>query len=584
MKKFGHLLLLFLFGALLYNGAYAQEEEDKYHNIPPRLHDQKDQYDEGSYAFPPQPRSNWGIGLQIGPSWVSGDVSPQLGYGGALYLRKAFGHTFSVRAQLAGGLAYGLQYRSNRGYIGHGNNPWNEYYGNGPYVFYNFRNNWYDATIQGVVNLNNINFYKEQNKWNIYVFGGIGLQAYRTKVDALNANGDGYDFTTIPAFNTLDNGGFNFFSAKSEVTSALKDLMDGDYESVAEYHRDGSSITIGTDDNCSNCGTENNRIYTVNPTLNGGLGLSFRVSRRVGIFLEHRLSWTNDDLLDGQRWQEWGGTGETVLTRDFDSYQFTTIGLELRLGKGEESLWWNNPLGEVYRNVSDTKKLIQSLQNDADGDGVADIFDQEPDTPEGFVVDTKGRTLDSDGDGYPDNEDDQPFTPKGCDVDNRGVALDGDGDNVPDCFDKERNSAAGALVDASGRTIKCDCPEPVVEGTCMLPSIRFDLDKDVIKRDAYGDLFYVARYMMDNPTKRVRAIGHTDVRNSDQYNMDLSNRRVTNAVDFIVNNFGIDRARFETDYKGETMNAVAGLPADHKNPKLEPLHYLNRRVDFECIR
>jgi Domain of unknown function (DUF4139)/N-terminal domain of unknown function (DUF4140) len=81
------------------------------------------------------------------------------------------------------------------------------------------------------------------------------------------------------------------------------------------------------------------------------------------------------------------------------------------------------------------------------------LVDREPDTPEGELVDNKGRTLDSDEDGVPDTGDEQRFTPKGCDVDNRGVALDGDNDHVPDCLDYELNSPANESVDSKGRSI-----------------------------------------------------------------------------------------------------------------------------------
>ncbi|MEO0583301.1 MAG: OmpA family protein, partial [Bacteroidota bacterium] len=93
-----------------------------------------------------------------------------------------------------------------------------------------------------------------------------------------------------------------------------------------------------------------------------------------------------------------------------------------------------------------------------------------------------------------------------------------------------------------------------------------------------------SKWMMGNPDVKVRAIGHTDVRNTDAYNQDLSKRRVNNAVDFLVNTYGINRNRFDMDYKGEGSNLIEKLPDNHSNKSLEPLHYVNRRVEFECVQ
>ena len=59
---------------------------------------------------------------------------------------------------------------------------------------------------------------------------------------------------------------------------------------------------------------------------------------------------------------------------------------------------------------------------DEDGDGVFDMVDQEPNTPSGYPVDTRGIALDSDGDGFLDGEDQEPFSPVGFEVDQLGVA------------------------------------------------------------------------------------------------------------------------------------------------------------------
>lgn len=589
MKNLQHLLLLMFLSSSVIG---FSQDEDKYQNIRKKDYDQMDQFEDGDYLFPPQPKNNWSIGIKGGAAFVSGDVKAQPGAGFAVDVRKALGHVFSLRFQVGAGQPTGLNYQPTQGYQRHNGNPWHEKYFIGgvnaidgssqaPYVYYNYRMRYGDAVLQGVVNLNNINFYKEQSQWNIYAAAGVGVMGYNTKVDVgSGASVDPYDFSSVTNIPLGGNNTVTTINGRRERLDQLKSIVDFDYETPAEGHRDETGISLGGDN------------YVVNPVITGALGLRYRLGRRVELELEHRIAWTNDDLLDGQRWQETGGGLGTVspLTGDYDSYSHTTLGIHFRIGPGEESLWWSNPLTEVYSSAQEAREVVKKLSDDTDEDGVPDLYDKEPDTPEGSPVDGQGRTLDSDKDGYPDSEDDEPFTPKGCDVDRNGVALDADNDGVPDCFDKEPNSPPGMYYDAKGVAIQM----PEVNGSsttigganspCLLPIIHFDLDKDNIKPEFYPELYYIAQVMKANTSLKVRATGHTDVRNTDAYNDDLSMRRVRNTVDFLVSTYGIDPNRFVTDYEGEKNTVIANLPDNHSDRRLEPLHYVNRRVEFECVQ
>lgn len=113
----------------------------------------------------------------------------------------------------------------------------------------------------------------------------------------------------------------------------------------------------------------------------------------------------------------------------------------------------------------------------------------------------------------------------------------------------------------------------------LLP-IYFDLDKDFIRADAQVELQKVINFMKSYPTVKVDVRSHTDSRDSDSYNMDLSTRRNRNTIDYIAARGGIDRSRLTGRGYGEsqlTNHCSNGVMCD------EGLHQLNRRSEFIIV-
>src|SRR5678816_3530695 len=67
--------------------------------------------------------------------------------------------------------------------------------------------------------------------------------------------------------------------------------------------------------------------------------------------------------------------------------------------KSVEPLYWENPLNYIYAEVNAPKhmKMPKPILDDADGDGITDQFDNEPNTPAGSPVDSHGVSRDTDG-------------------------------------------------------------------------------------------------------------------------------------------------------------------------------------------
>ncbi len=112
----------------------------------------------------------------------------------------------------------------------------------------------------------------------------------------------------------------------------------------------------------------------------------------------------------------------------------------------------------------------------------------------------------------------------------------------------------------------------ITEGKLVSYGIYFDVNKDVVKPESYGTLKGIADVLKDNPTVRVKIVGHTDADGADKSNLDLSKRRGESVKNELVKTFGIDASRLEFDGMGETQPIA---PNDTSVNKA-----LNRRVEF----
>jgi hypothetical protein len=61
-----------------------------------------------------------------------------------------------------------------------------------------------------------------------------------------------------------------------------------------------------------------------------GLGIAWRLSRRLNIAFEDRMIFMKDDLLDGQRWTE-QPAGDASVTRNFDALNYMSLGLNINI-------------------------------------------------------------------------------------------------------------------------------------------------------------------------------------------------------------------------------------------------------------
>jgi len=531
-KKYKFLLGALLFLAL---GSYAQVggAGSVYDStvIPAKRMPQQNEFWNKSYNFPAKPRNQWEVGVSTGIFTISGDVparvftAPNFG----VHVRKAFGYLFSLRLQYINGIAKGLSWKGAENFnknpalntnlpagkryfspqrLNNGTLVFTDRNGNtaaaGDKVYYNYKSHVQDLGLQGIFTLNNIRFHKQKTGIVIYGGAGIGATLYNTMINSLDANGNPY--RTL--FNSIAGG---VYKDRKDVLKALKDGMDKTYETEAENH-----------------GTTRPKIgkNTLKPSGTVLAGIAFKLGKRVNLAIEDRFTFTKDDLMDGQRWQE-HAAGDAVLTSDYDSYNYLSVGLNFNLGsKAVEPLWWQNPLDYAYDELMNhrNQKMPKVECPDADGDGVCDHLDREPNTPAGCNVNTHGVTADTDGDGVPDCKDKELITPTSC------QPVDADG--VGKCPDPE------CCKNGGGRDSLANlCPSDY-------PSLSFKGNSAALTADAKSMLATCAAKLKGSPNCTITVTGYPETSKASQANC---NKRVEAIKKYLVEKEGISADRITTN-------------------------------------
>jgi OmpA-OmpF porin, OOP family len=462
------------------------------------------------------PSDKWEFGINLGGVALQADVPFDWSYGLGLHFRKALDYTFSLRGDVTYQVAKGTTpnatgYEYNGPATKNGNTT-------DPRRFSSFTSPLISGTMQVVISLNNNRWDAGTRKINPYVFAGAGIGYSNTQVNVISG------IATVP-------GG----------TLGLQDLqIDG------------------------------RLIGNIVPVADAGAGIAFRISDKMNIAIEEKISTIfgkRGDLVDGY---EFGQR---------DIYGYTNVRLNFNIGSAANKnqtlpLWWVGPADQVNADIADLKARPKYDPTDTDGDGVVDMLDQEKDTPAGVKVDTRGVALDTDGDGIADYKDKEVFSPAGYTIDKMGIA------QVPKPAYVTQPDVEKLIKDKLAAWDASHPATPMATVTTrgvtdwFLPMIHFDFNKSNIKESEFGNLYNVATVMKNNPGIQVLVSGHTDKVSNDSYNQNLSYKRAQNAIDHLVTKYGIDRSRLVLNYSGENTTLV--------NTSSE--NYMNRRVEFKVAQ
>lgn len=546
---------------------------------------QQQAYLNNQYYFPAKPKDAWELGLNFGSAFISGDVAPHFAgkgiiqnVGAGFTLRKAVSYMFSFRLGYNYFCTTGRNWEPDanlkfnqalHGYYDKRVNYWDnpnlvasktkETLNMNKFFFYNYRTYVHEFHVAGIMNFGNASFHKERNYANFYLLAGVSGMFYTTYMDALNANGEVYDFSEAAALFFKPQAAGVDSRIKSDRKPALKilnSLYDGKYESFAEKENNAPGI----------------KNWQFVPSFTAGVGLQLHLSKWVTLGLEERVLITGSDLLDGYRWQQDEHPG---MTRDNDNLSYTSLSINIHLAgkKSTEPMFWLNPNVHTYKKLGDMnpKAIADDILKDDDGDGVINALDKEPATKKGCPVDTHGVALDSDHDGIIDCDDKEPYSPPGFPIDSNGVAIippnpccdtAGIGEGIP--------GGPNGLGGNKGRKGNSgyDCAK------IELPSTIFDDDKYYLDPQYYGNLHQIAERMQMCPDMKLVVTGYDESRNDQKYNEQLAWNRANAAVDYLVEKYGISRDRFIVKYQGG-KKAATGSAFEKKMKNKVEFRYAN---------
>ena len=207
---------------------------------------------------------------------------------------------------------------------------------------------------------------------------------------------------------------------------------------------------------------------------------------------------------------------------------------------------------KTSREQDEINRLQEVDSDDPDHDGLIGAADHCPNVP-GAPENLGCPDKDSDEDGVIDREDECPDLPGGP----RG---------------------------------KRGCPTAYLKGDeiVILDEVHFATDKNILLDESKPILLDVVEVLLAHPELReVRIEGHTDVRATDAYNMNLSQRRVNSAMAFIAAS-GIDPSRLQAKGYGHTQPVYDDTgclgPDEGLSPDCKRMTSKNRRVVFRILR
>ncbi|MBF4505489.1 OmpA family protein [Flavobacterium sp. JLP] len=385
---------------------------------------------------------------------------------------------------------------------------------------------------------------QEYNKWSIELNGGVNkptrtmTPGYSTEsLNFFHADlGARYMFN--PKFGLKLDVGYDQFKERENTPDFESRYVRASLQGVVNV---GRALNFETWTN------------TIGILAHGGFGVS-QISTETGpggqdymahgiagltgqIKLSNRVALTGDltGIVNGRQNWNFDGMGNTT-SGSFDGVLLNaSVGLTFYLGKNAKHADW---VGEEdrYKELEERVTTIETGLIDTDKDGVADLYDLEPNTVSGVAVNTKGQSIDTNQNGVPDEL--ESYLEKTYGQNGKAVATNG--------------------------TI-----EELINGGYV--NVYFDFNSSKPTNASLSGVDFLVKYLKNNPGKTADIIGYSDEIGSSNYNTELSRKRAE-AVKSVATNAGIDASRLNVIANGEDTSV-------NKNSK--EARQIVRRVTFQ---
>lgn len=309
--------------------------------------------------------------VSFGPSIQSfyGDLGEQKS---SLYLNTKFrkGMTLSVEQRVGSYFGFGLSGV-------YGTLSENERRKDGRH--YNFKTQILSGDVKVYLHLDK-KFLGKETRFSPFLFMGFGYMGFNPSADLKLSNGTKYYYWSD---GTIRNKPYDIDNPQDGTILKRDYKYETKIDSLGQHEKTAMYIPIGGGFN-----------YKLSDMFELNLGVCYNI--------------TTSDYVDGYSYKNSGKKFSGYNDGYFQCY----VTFQYNFGG-------KSHLNQNYRDINFSK--LDKEDNDADG--VQDIADKCPDTPNGAKVDPKGCPVDTDGDGIADYRDDELESKKDTIVDEKGVTL-----------------------------------------------------------------------------------------------------------------------------------------------------------------
>lgn len=195
------------------------------------------------------------------------------------------------------------------------------------FVYQNFKTNTAELSLEGLITMNRL---RERTGVHVGLFGGIGLDWFKTQTDQANSNGEEY----FEAYANIDEN-----RSMSVIRNELERALDGNYETIADGNSESGTVKFM-------------------PSL--GLELGYQLSPNFLLYGGHRVTFSGTDALDGERFAD----------PNNDLYHYTNLGLRWTINTAREQdiarapeIEIVTPLGSPYTTSSANGLVVANIRH-----------------------------------------------------------------------------------------------------------------------------------------------------------------------------------------------------------------------------